>query len=919
MTTKPLPIILLSAIILLLALAPVHAELVINKYSNTFAATTPYNEQLKLCSCETKVDKVVIENTGTFDADFHIRAQSPYAGIRIPQQDLTLRAGQFAETLVFIEDSCGIRGEFPYDVIVTNSFGRSATISRSIRIDTCQTVGFSVSPEGQQVGLCGPAQYDVTVENVGTFPDTFRLSFGEYNGQVALGDHVLELEPGERVSQPVNVTFDCTEHGTRDIVFSVQADMSKDRSETSRSVTIENGFGFDMQVPSDVTVCAQTTTRIPVTVRNLAPVEDGVSLSLRSDAAAQITSQLTIEGKGSEEAILTLTPSAPGEQTIDIIATSRFGGIRKERTITAIAQECFDLAVDVRSAPDAVTAPESVCCGPRTFLVNIRNNGERAQIVRLAVDGSSSFRLDETTVRLDPGQNVNVPLRATLPCTDERYDATIVVWPQGEPMRDTTAQVSVQSRTQQSCYQAQITADELRIRQDAQSIPVVIRATGVEGGEYTLSADSSIIRVEAQNVTLAPGQASTVQLIPVQDLRERPIGRYVVPLTITHSSTGTRYIEDLGIELLPPAFTARNLWVGGFSACMWLVVVLALIIVLLVIALIAAYAGWSVAKEGLSRVALNTIKATLIIMLGALLLVMLLFVQPPDAAARYERAAVSGGFVVEWYQGAVHTVDLAPFVQDPDQDTVTFRVTQPSDVRAELAGTVLTLTADDGFAGTNELVVEAIDGRGASTTATFSLHVIAERSLSLRQRIDVWCIYIVLIELVLVVLLALLLVLTIKERRDRPYANNVLVVVDRKGGRSAKSGASKRSAPMTRTPAGKTIATSAPARETKTAAARSSRAVVPQTVLREYKASGQTVNIAVAPQQAPPTIVTVPGRRPSEVVYVGAKGGQTVHAPECMMARRIPRGKRVAFGSKKEAVKAGLVPCRVCRPFEGGM
>jgi hypothetical protein len=92
-------------------------------------------------------------------------------------------------------------------------------------------------------------------------------------------------------------------------------------------------------------------------------------------------------------------------------------------------------------------------------------------------------------------------------------------------------------------------------------------------------------------------------------------------------------------------------------------------------------------------------------------------------------------------------------------------------------------------------------------------------------------------------------------------------------------------------------------------------------VMREYKGSGQTVNIAVGQPQAstPAQTLVVPGVKQSEIVYVGAKGGNTVHTPYCMNARRIPRNKRVAFTTKKEAVNAGLVPCRLCRPFEGGM
>jgi hypothetical protein len=92
-----------------------------------------------------------------------------------------------------------------------------------------------------------------------------------------------------------------------------------------------------------------------------------------------------------------------------------------------------------------------------------------------------------------------------------------------------------------------------------------------------------------------------------------------------------------------------------------------------------------------------------------------------------------------------------------------------------------------------------------------------------------------------------------------------------------------------------------------------------QVAVREFRNSGQTVNIAVGAPASSPAIIAVPGAKPSEVVYVGSKDGDKVHTPYCMIARRIPKSKRVAFSTKREAMNAKLIPCKMCRPFEGGM
>ncbi len=51
-----------------------------------------------------------------------------------------------------------------------------------------------------------------------------------------------------------------------------------------------------------------------------------------------------------------------------------------------------------------------------------------------------------------------------------------------------------------------------------------------------------------------------------------------------------------------------------------------------------------------------------------------------------------------------------------------------------------------------------------------------------------------------------------------------------------------------------------------------------------------------------------------EFVLIGAKNGNKVHDPKCMIAHRIPRKNRVTFTSK-EAAQAGYGPCKVCQAF----
>ena len=48
--------------------------------------------------------------------------------------------------------------------------------------------------------------------------------------------------------------------------------------------------------------------------------------------------------------------------------------------------------------------------------------------------------------------------------------------------------------------------------------------------------------------------------------------------------------------------------------------------------------------------------------------------------------------------------------------------------------------------------------------------------------------------------------------------------------------------------------------------------------------------------------------------YVGSKNSDKYHYPDCKWAKRISAKNLVTFKTTQEAVKAGYVPCKVCKP-----
>jgi len=61
-------------------------------------------------------------------------------------------------------------------------------------------------------------------------------------------------------------------------------------------------------------------------------------------------------------------------------------------------------------------------------------------------------------------------------------------------------------------------------------------------------------------------------------------------------------------------------------------------------------------------------------------------------------------------------------------------------------------------------------------------------------------------------------------------------------------------------------------------------------------------------------LVIFAGNSKKNYKYVGSKFSINYHLPSCKKAKRIQEKNRVTFASAEEAIKAGYVPCGLCKP-----
>ena len=71
-----------------------------------------------------------------------------------------------------------------------------------------------------------------------------------------------------------------------------------------------------------------------------------------------------------------------------------------------------------------------------------------------------------------------------------------------------------------------------------------------------------------------------------------------------------------------------------------------------------------------------------------------------------------------------------------------------------------------------------------------------------------------------------------------------------------------------------------------------------------------------APQVSAPIAApaTTQAEAPSTAPFIGNKGSKKVHRAGCEWGAKTSPGKRIYFNTYEEAVKAGYIPCKTCKP-----
>lgn len=804
---------LVMFILALLLLYPgfVASEMVVNTYSTSRDfAVIPGNDIIKMCACSGGNDTFKVLNTGTYPAVFAIEIDNPSAVLSA--NSFELLPGQSKDIMLAFNAAC-ITGKSRLAIMISSNLGVQKRIEKHFTIDQCTNIELWLSNDNQTLLSCQDATFTLFVKNSGSFEDNYQIKGGDAS---SVNPSYFTLQPNQVAQVSVRSKNGCTKYGDKELSITVHSEKNNQVAKIKGRYSIVKDFDYKIMVDSledtgnmsyrqSVDACNKVYFQeFPITVTNLG-VDNNFTIEAR-----RMPGFMSIKGIDDSENKFML---AKGQSKTFYINTDlhEFNkevkgydfelsfkpalGDAKTKNLRINTKQCYDHSVEIMTdtvlnEPNGLNNPNDeiksssqsqginkenplkICSGEiYEYNVRINNNGIFDESLMLKLENNPEWiTLSKDQIILAPGESKDLVLKIRASESNELYSIKAsATLRNGLYAYDT---VWIKAYSMHECHLIEFQKADFRINFDDKFIEVPIRNSGIMPSNYKVSLErTEMFSLSDDLLKISQGNNAVVRININQDNKSE--GTYYANLTITDTISDSSYYKPVKVVLKDKSSIRKGFEFLAFgNACRQfsLIEVFAIIIICILIILFMIKGPHYPYKIS------NRIKQKMpiLIVLFFILLIGLVFVltfaglpKMPDEV--YELNSDFKALRFETLQDNKMTLDLNTFFKDPDNNMLSYNVTEMDGITSKIRdNSRLVLYPDLGFSGERKFTITAYDNQGGSIDSPeMTIVVVPKKQKSGTQIYDAYCWYINLAIFAIVLILIFLLVVVKQKKRTR--------------------------------------------------------------------------------------------------------------------------------------------------------
>jgi hypothetical protein len=730
--------------------ADVSADIQIDTYEITHGFSTNLNTDINVCGCGGYQDQITISNTGDYDTLFYITSSKPEF-LKIQTTQVKIPSKGTAKVTMQIAPNCNMAKQ---DVLVTikNSYNVKKDYVVKTNPGNCKNLGAKLTKDKETINPCEPIHFELTVKNVGAFTDTYNFDFGKYSKYASSEHSYATIPAGKSAVFPIKFQMDCDKNGNFTIPVNVYSKKTKMGLKFENDIVIEPNYNFAVEKSPSYFACTDSRTQHIMKLINNDEFENEFDIKIINPAFAFLeTKTIKLDAQSSENIVFNFDPNNReiGNHTLKFQITSKVGDVTKEFETVIWTDRCYNPKLY------NVEKDMNLCGNTKEIVFTVENTGAIPNEFKVEIEDLGifdSWKYDDVKDLLLPE-----PIFLTL----QPWEAREIVIDTSKledvnakykiPIKSTLLaknislkeSIKIDYTSAYDCHEAKFSPKTMRINYDTTQKHFYIKNVGDTYTQYDVEITQIFEENETKtdmftfesgnefNVDLAVNtkQYYTLNIDNTQVTKDKKDYKFNVLVKQKNGLRPAEYNYELTIKQRDKSiFYYAGLWIYNNPIIDGIIVLIILLILLLLF--LSFSRPKNVKKKDNRRKTFKKWLLAYIILLILLFAALLVFF--PLKSIYPSVTENNTDFEYAMYSGNTQAIDLEPFFQDPDGDTLNYgakinnteNFTEEQLFNIRFKNAIAFVKAPKNSQGSAEIIFTASDNESVSNSSPFTFNVI---------------------------------------------------------------------------------------------------------------------------------------------------------------------------------------------------
>ena len=605
------------------------------------------------------------------------------------------------------------------------------------------------------INPCQEADFSFKLTNSGSKSEIYKFSVEDFDGVAHITPNLF-LSPGDTRIVKFILKPECSLHG--DLNPKIIVEIENEKVEIPILLHVEKAYDFSLDFEDNVTICNGVETRHEVRIENLAGLQNNFSISTSKDWVTSEYGYVVIDEGSLAIFDLILEPSFKTEATsvVNIEITPKYGdSIVKKLHVNS--QTCYSQEIRLED--------RKVCENTDTVYVYLKNRGLFEESFELLLE-DDMFYLDFNNITLGSGEDTRVPIIIG-DTTINRHELLIKSRIKGTPeefSKELKEIVEIVSLS--DCYRPTLLTKKIIVQHNNETNLLEILNLGIDSELYLVELNApEWASIDDEELFIGKGLTEVVEIFtyPGEDVEE---ASYNADLVLTSKITGNKYVEKFTISV-----SEFNLieYVIKNKCCIALLTLSLLALIFFIKFILDAQ------DDDKKRAMLIDLLVILVILILGLVIVTLCFntfktkfgleyrneinETQNQCLTYYDEELCDSSYYIRFDEDTRFKLDLSDWFYDPDNDELQYSASEVDNLNLKKSGSLVTLTPEKNWYGTEEIVFYADDGKGGTAESRkFYIHVLDKKEFFVQDFVLDYHIYLFIAVGLILLLIILFLV-----------------------------------------------------------------------------------------------------------------------------------------------------------------